>query len=535
MKKYLILFAISLFAILSCTKEVNDEGKVKDNESSAAPTSFVVSSPETKTTLSGLSIKWAAGDKIRVYGHNTTTDTYTDNAIYELSSGEGEGTAVFTLSEGEMTGTYDEYWAVYPSALTVSGLPNSMTLPRMNASPYHMRMQNPSADQFDSNLAVMTAEYDGSRFVFRHGVAYVKVTIPEDNITKVEINFTNNCLADTPTYNASTGALTSVGNSNKAIASAEGSFVKGESYYFAAIPRSGYTPGVTTVTFTGAYSVSTNHFDGKSPVVGEVYDLGCPKKNFDPIITASDVNIEATDEGGTITYKVDNEVTGGVLTAAIKDAGTISNLSLGTPDSGSLTFTCDANTDATAKTATVRLTYTYNSPAETAIKDVIITQVAAGASAKESHVWNFADFTDDQMKSITGLEADAKATAGQTWNFGDGLTMVTNGSSKWNNQTIGTENYKWVATGGKYGSNQKYFQFTTAHVGTVTILYASGGSASRALTIKANSTETTDTSNVSTATSDMKTVTFSSVASGTIMLYSKDDNVRIYSISFLED
>ncbi|MBO4434291.1 MAG: hypothetical protein J5769_02415 [Bacteroidales bacterium] len=256
-----------------------------------------------------------------------------------------------------------------------------------------------------------------------------------------------------------------------------------------------------------------------------------------PVVNASDVEIEATDEGGTITYTVDNPVTGASMTASIYDAGTISNLVLGTPDAGSLTFTCDANTDTgNAKTATVRLTYTFNNPAETVTKDVTITQKKASSGApKESHSWNFADFTDAQMESITGLAADAKATAGQTWDFGDGLTMVTNSSSKWNNQTIGTDNYKWVATGGKYGSNQKYFQFSTTTVGTVTILYASGGSAERSLTIKAGGTETTDTANVSTSSSDMKTVTFSSVAAGTIMLYSKVDNVRFYSISFLED
>ncbi len=138
------------------------------------------------------------------------------------------------------------------------------------------------------------------------------------------------------------------------------------------------------------------------------------------------------------------------------------------------------------------------------------------------------------MTAITGLAADAKATAGQTWDFGDGLTMVTNSSSKWNKQTISEVNYKWVATGGAYGSGQKYFSFTTSHVGTVTVLYASGSSDARALTINDGS-ETTDSENVSTSTSDLKTVTFTSVAAGTVLLYSKVNNIRVYSISFLED
>ncbi|MCR4848243.1 MAG: T9SS type A sorting domain-containing protein, partial [Bacteroidales bacterium] len=57
-------------------------------------------------------------------------------------------------------------------------------------------------------------------------------------------------------------------------------------------------------------------------------------------------------------------------------SGTIANLALGTITSGTVPFTCDANTDGTARSATVTLTYTYNST-ETVTKDVTITQAAA--------------------------------------------------------------------------------------------------------------------------------------------------------------
>lgn len=536
MKKFIYtLIALSLVAFTACNKLGNTPNVRL--EPASAPESFTVNVPgsyETKTTLDGLKPKWVTGDEIRVYGHNTDSDTYTDNAVYELKSGNGEGTAVFTLKSGEtgLSGTYDEFYALYPGSLTATVTSTTMTLPKLNSSPHHMRNQNiPAAGPYDSHLAIMTAKYDGAKLSFRHGVAYIKLTIPDDGVTKVDIDFTNSCLAETPVYNLDTGALESASSSSHQVTSKAGlSFTKGESYYFAAIPRSGYAPTTTVITLTGGETYSTTHFT-KLPEIGKVYDLGCPVKN--PYITASNVNIAQDATGGNIAFTIGNPAGDGVISIAetggkTNPADFVLNTTLQTDH---FEFTCDANTSADARKFYVTLTYTYNSGADEFTKDVVITQ---DGSAKETHVWDFATYTDEQMTAITGLAADAKATAGQTWDFGDGLTMVTNGSSKWNKQTISEVNYKWVATGGAYGSGQKYFSFTTSHVGTVTVLYASGSSDARALTINAGS-ETTDSENVSTSTSDLKTVTFTSVAAGTVLLYSKVNNIRVYSISFLED
>ena len=352
-------------------------------------------------------------------------------------------------------------------------------------------------------------------------------------MTKVDIDFTNSCLAETPVYNLATGALESASNSSHQVTSKSSlSFTQGGSYYFPAIPRPGYAPGNTVITLTGGETYTTTHFSGVSPVIGQVYDLGCPSKS--PVISVSNPSkLDYNLTSGTFTFEIFNP--DGVSSPSVAVTDGDEWLALDSPaiteSAGVYTvhFTCSANDAPSAVERTAEITVSYTGAAS---KPVTITQ---GINAAESHVWDFATYTDEQMTAITGLAADAKATAGQTWDFGDGLTMVTNSSSKWNKQTISEVNYKWVATGGKYGSGQKYFSFTTAHVGTVTVLYASGGAASRALTVKVGSTETTDSANVSTSTSDLKTVTFSSVAAGTVMLYSKDDNVRVFSISFLED
>ena len=167
MKKVLFtLLSLSILAFAACSK-VGKDAEIR-LEPTPAPQTFTVNVPgayETKTTLVGLKPKWVTGDEIRVYGHNTSTDTYSDNAVYELKSGNGEGTAVFSLKDGEtgLSGTYDEFYALYPGSLTATLTSTTMTLPKLNSSPHHMRNQNvPSAGPYDPKLAIMTAKYNGS-------------------------------------------------------------------------------------------------------------------------------------------------------------------------------------------------------------------------------------------------------------------------------------------------------------------------------------------------------------------------------------
>ena len=76
MKKYLV-FSIFAVALAACQIDIQSELPA-EQAGTCAPASFNVVSPDTKTTLDGLHVYWAEGDKIRVYGHNTDSDTYTD-------------------------------------------------------------------------------------------------------------------------------------------------------------------------------------------------------------------------------------------------------------------------------------------------------------------------------------------------------------------------------------------------------------------------------------------------------------------------
>lgn len=96
----------------------------------------------------------------------------------------------------------------------------------------------------------------------------------------------------------------------------------------------------------------------------------------DPSITASNVDIEYGATGGNITYTINNPVDGATLQATVASGATISHFALGTVGASPITFTCDANGETAAKTATVTLNYVKNN--ETlATKSVTVTQAAA--------------------------------------------------------------------------------------------------------------------------------------------------------------
>ena len=91
----------------------------------------------------------------------------------------------------------------------------------------------------------------------------------------------------------------------------------------------------------------------------------------DPAIYASNVNIAYNDLEGEIEYTLENEVTGGELTAST----TSDWLTLPQTFASPITFTATKNTMTEARTATVTLTYTYGNN-QSISKDVTVTQGA---------------------------------------------------------------------------------------------------------------------------------------------------------------
>ncbi len=129
-----------------------------------------------------------------------------------------------------------------------------------------------------------------------------------------------------------------------------------------------YTASNLSGTVSFVPTVTTNSMGINSIAITEASGGGDT-----PSITASNVNIDYSATSGSIEYSVENGE--GNVTASITDGGGWLT-SLGTITASEVPFTCSANTAAAARTATVRLTYTYNTN-ETVTKDVTVTQAAA--------------------------------------------------------------------------------------------------------------------------------------------------------------
>lgn len=131
------------------------------------------------------------------------------------------------------------------------------------------------------------------------------------------------------------------------------------------------TPTVSEKNVTWALSnVTTFTFKPSAQTRANSISITYTSASSDPYISANDVNIASGATSGEIKFTVENPVEDGVLTAAT----TASWLNLGSVGE-KIPFTCDANTESTARTATVTLTYTYETN-KTVTKDVTITQAA---------------------------------------------------------------------------------------------------------------------------------------------------------------
>lgn len=127
MKKSIIYAGVILAATISltnCTKEVNAP---ETNLPEGIPFEIIASSSDTKTTVEGLSTKWAAGDAINVFHAAAGTTTYTsDNqftiAAADLASGRFTGSLYAALADG----AYDWY-AFYPYSQHIKSPANTST------------------------------------------------------------------------------------------------------------------------------------------------------------------------------------------------------------------------------------------------------------------------------------------------------------------------------------------------------------------------------------------------------------------------
>lgn len=126
-------------------------------------------------------------------------------------------------------------------------------------------------------------------------------------------------------------------------------------------------------TLSGVTSASAITFTTASNKRAVIWGINA-EAPVTPSITASNVNLEYNATNGSIGYTIGNPSNpAGTLTAAITAGNVGSWLTLGAVSGSSVAMTCSANNTSVARTAIVRLTYTYDTN-KTVTKDVTVTQ-----------------------------------------------------------------------------------------------------------------------------------------------------------------
>ncbi len=168
-----------------------------------------------------------------------------------------------------------------------------------------------------------------------------------------------------------------------------------------------------------------------------------------PSISADDVDVAYNATSGSISYTLTNEVTGGSMTAAT----TSDWLTVGTVANGSVPFTCSTNTTKVARTATVTLTYTYNT-SETVTKNVTVTQ-----AGNPNIVDNISDITAAGTYTVQGTIV-AKSQRGFIVGDGTGYVYYYNTSYSQTDYNIG-DKVKLSGAVSAYGGVLEYSSSAT--------------------------------------------------------------------------
>ncbi len=231
--KILMVAAVALMAMVSCTKEENNPGEPQVTPPSyyidftASITSGDASVPqlsqETRTSFENGKTKWIDGDEIAVNGKRFVVAELIDGGL----------SARFTNDEelGELGVEFKEpYTAVYPynAKLNTTVVPHEQTL---------------TAGTFADEAVAAVAYSESERTLsFKHVSTYLRFTVATAGLTELEFTSAGD-IAGTITVDANEGGdptyVVSDGeNTIKAIPK-DGTFVVGQSYYISVLPTLG--------------------------------------------------------------------------------------------------------------------------------------------------------------------------------------------------------------------------------------------------------------------------------------------------------
>jgi len=278
-KNYWIILAavIAPLAFTQCNKEVaspeTEETAAKENIVETPLTTLVATiDPATKTQLvSGNKVEWLASDEISLFDgaaniRAVTTDSGSSAKFSAALTTEGPWYALYPYNAS----------AVIDGGVITTALPHEQTA-----------VAGSFAD--DLNMAVALSEEDA--LAFKNVLGLIKFSIGADaDIVKVTLTGNNaETLAGTvnidynsgdPTWDIKSEAATSIELS--------GTFVKGQTYYFAVLPQT-FTKGIT-LTYTNTSEESRVETTSNELVLGrsKIRNIGSPD-----IITFADPDVKA--------------------------------------------------------------------------------------------------------------------------------------------------------------------------------------------------------------------------------------------------
>ena len=535
MKKiYILLFTFAALLTVSCGKEQKSVVDSQTPEENLVYKTFTVTMPDSpvdpasKTYLhsDGHAVYWSADDEIAVIEvANQVKRTFT------LKTGAGTSTAVF---EGSVSEDATGYYAYYPNvAIKTASLPTYIE-PNSGLP----SIQRPVVGGYDKNFAVMTAVADGDgSFTFRHGAAFFKITIPRDDITSVKLTTASSRFNGRPQFEASTGVNKAINSSSSdmILAPESGTLTKDATYYIPVLYKDSNTGNLTLeYTFTGGAiaSKTSTSLSKVKLAAGKIYNLGSPVIIPNPQFSADDLEIDGDDKSGSITYSVLYPYDGGgVVTAEVTASEPSGWLSLGVVGATSVPFTCSTNDYGSNRTATVQLTYTYDTD-KTATKSVNVVQTVPGSFA---YSWDFS--TSAWQAQLASQASDACAETNSNTNVT--FTFSYDGLS----YTSGSGNGKWSTSGyvqpnGAGDTGKRYFSFTSPKSGTITVTVSNpksseNESSTRAVAVKVGS-EDPETSAVVLYTGGTVTRDFT-IGAGEVKIYPAGNGLRFYKIEYASD
>ncbi|MBO4455998.1 MAG: hypothetical protein J5759_06095 [Bacteroidales bacterium] len=513
--KKLFAFCIAALALLavSCNKETApvSGGTVVKTFSVTAPVS-------SKTELDGMNVLWSAGDEINVIAKESGNQ-YT----FTLSEGAGSSSAKFSGTLLAEDAEETEFYAVYPNVAIRSASLSAAT-PLIEFDKTMGRQRLAVKDGFDPGQGVLTAVLDEGSFPFRHGSAYFKIDITEDNVDSIVVSTSNARFSGRPTYTLD-GAYNSIeGAKNDVVLAPEsGTLEKGTTYYIPVLCKNSTIKVLTLKAYFHDGKVSTLTTSQKESVklaLGKVYSLGSPNITTSPVLTLSKASIEniaaaaatglTADEAYTLRNCTDSDVTvtvdGTVVTGASVEDGTI-------------TF------DVSENTGSAREGWIGLQVPGSAVQKITVKQSAPGV--KETHVWDFG--SEEWQEYLNTNQSKVKDTSvdGYSWTAQlNGLTYKSGNKDKWS-----VDGY--IQPNGRGTNTSRCFSFSVASAGKLTVTVTNPKNTedtSSTRVVKVQNGGTTQTS-TSVLYPDKVTREFT-IAAGSVIIYPDGNGLRFWKIEF---